>query len=113
MSLGTLTNISGPGGFPANGLTFIDRDSLSYAIAIVRHAFSASTARNRMPLIDCRSNCAELKVVVVPRFPRVGFVLLNRNPAVQNLIHRPQAINSNGVAGRRSYGISFRRRGWC
>src|SRR5206468_2955489 len=65
MSLGTLTNIPGSGGFPANGLTFIDRDSLSYAISIFRHSFSASTARNRMPLTDCRSNYAELKVVVV------------------------------------------------
>src|SRR5437667_324940 len=43
---------------------------------------------------DCRSNCAELKVVVVPRFPRVGFVLLNGTPVVRNLIHRPQAVST-------------------
>src|SRR5207247_8781119 len=51
MSLATLTNIPGSGGFPAHGLTFIDRDSFSHAIAIFRHSSSASTARNRMPLI--------------------------------------------------------------
>src|SRR5690348_12469488 len=65
MSLGTLTNIPGSGGFPANALTFIDRDSLPHALAIFRHSFSTSTARNRMPLIDCRSNCTELKVALV------------------------------------------------